>query len=195
MTVKGTIFKIERFAIHDGPGIRTVVFMKGCLFRCPWCSSPESQNLSPEMGYYAEKCAHCGECVDACSVEAITVSPNDGIVTEIQRCDHCGECAAICSAGARKLIGEVVTVEDVLHEVEKDSVFYHNSGGGVTLSGGEPTMQPEFATGILKGSLNRGFHTAIETCGYVKGPTINNFPMICLMHVCIVVILKFTKPI
>jgi pyruvate formate lyase activating enzyme len=106
--------------------------------------------------------------VAACSVEAIAVSSNDGIVTDIQRCDHCGECVAICSAGARKLIGEVVSVEAVLHEVEKDAVFYHNSGGGVTLSGGEPTMQPEFATGILKGSLELGFHTAIETCGYVE---------------------------
>jgi pyruvate formate lyase activating enzyme len=168
MAVKGSIFKIERFAIHDGPGIRTVVFMKGCRLRCPWCSSPESQNIAPEMGYYAEKCAYCGACVAACSVEAIAVSSNDGIVTDIQRCDHCGECVAICSAGARKLIGEVVSVEAVLHEVEKDAVFYHNSGGGVTLSGGEPTMQPEFATGILKGSLELGFHTAIETCGYAE---------------------------
>lgn len=168
MTLNGTIFKIERFAVHDGPGIRTVVFMKGCRLRCLWCSSPESQRLSPEMGYDADKCPHCGECVEACSVEAITASSNNGVVTDIQRCDHCGECVAICPAGARKLIGEVVTVEDVLLEIEKDSAFYHRSGGGVTLSGGEPTMQPEFAAGILKGSLQRGFHTAIETCGHVQ---------------------------
>ena len=168
MAVKGTIFKIERFAVHDGPGIRTVVFMKGCRLRCLWCSSPESQNMSPEMGYYAEKCAHCGNCVVACSVEAITASSNKRIATVIQRCNHCGECVAICQEGARKLLGEVVSAEEVIHEVEKDSVFYHRSGGGVTLSGGEPTMQPEFATEILRGSLERGFHTAIETSGYVE---------------------------
>lgn len=168
MTVNGTIFKVERFAVHDGPGIRTVVFMKGCRLRCLWCSSPESQRVSPEMGYDADKCPHCGTCVEACSVEAISASSDNGVVTDIQRCDHCGECVAICPEGARTLIGEVVTVEDVLHEVEKDSAFYHRSGGGVTLSGGEPTMQPEFAAEILKGSLKRGFHTAIETCGHVQ---------------------------
>jgi pyruvate formate lyase activating enzyme len=167
MTVRGAIFKIERFAVHDGPGIRTVVFMKGCRLRCLWCSSPESQTTSPELGYDAEKCAHCGDCVETCSVEAITALPNGGIVTDIQRCDLCGECVAICQEGARKLLGEVVSAEAVVHETEKDSAFYHRSGGGVTLSGGEPTMQPEFATEILKGSLELGFHTAIETCGYV----------------------------
>ena len=167
MTVKGAIFKIERFAVHDGPGIRTVVFMKGCRLRCLWCSSPESQTTSPELGYYAEKCAHCGDCVEACSVEAIKPLSNGGIVTDIQHCDLCGECVAICQEGARRLFGEVVSAEEVVHEAEKDSAFYHRSGGGVTLSGGEPTMQPEFATEILKGSLELGFHTAIETCGYV----------------------------
>jgi pyruvate formate lyase activating enzyme len=124
--------------------------------------------MSPELGYYAEKCAHCGDCVEACSVEAITALPNDEIVTDIQRCDFCGECVAICQERARKLLGEVVSAEKVVNEVEQDSAFYHRSGGGVTLSGGEPTMQPEFATEILKGSLERGFHTAIETCGYVE---------------------------
>jgi pyruvate formate lyase activating enzyme len=122
--------------------------------------------MSPEMGYDADMCAHCETCLEACSVEAITASSNGGIVTDIQHCDHCGQCVAVCSAGARKLFGKNVTVQDVLQEVEKDSIFYHKSGGGVTLSGGEPMLQPEFTAGILKGSLERGFHTAMETCGY-----------------------------
>ena len=168
MTANGTIFKIERFAVHDGPGIRTVVFMKGCRLRCLWCSSPESQRMHPEVGYDAEKCPHCGSCIEACPVEAITASPNNMVATDIQRCDHCGECVAFCPQGARILIGETVSAKQVVHEVEKDSAFYHRSGGGVTLSGGEPTLQPEFATEILKGCLERGFHTAIETSGYVE---------------------------
>ena len=168
MSVQGKIFKIERFAIHDGPGIRTVVFMKGCPLRCRWCSSPESQRVTPETVYHAEKCVHCGACVEVCPAGAIAVASNNTITTEIQRCEHCGACVAACPEGARKLIGEVVTAEAVLNEVEKDAVFYYQSDGGVTLSGGEPTMQPEFASAILKGCLERGFHTAMETCGHVN---------------------------
>jgi pyruvate formate lyase activating enzyme len=136
------------------------------------------------MGYYADKCTNCGACVEVCSVKAITASPSDGIVTDIQRCDHCGECVAICSEEARKLIGEVVTVEDVLYEVEKDAPFYHRSGGGVTLSGGEPTLQPEFATEILKGTWKQGFHNAIETCAYVKWETLDKLlPYLNLIYI------------
>ncbi len=184
MTVKGSIFKIDRFAIHEGPGIRTVVFMKGCPLRCSWCSSPESHSLSPEMGFYADRCVQCGDCVDACPVKAITVSPKGRIVTDTNLCDHCGECVAICSVGARKLMGEAVTVEDVLHEIEKDSAFYHNSGGGITLTGGEPTLQPEFAAGILKGCFEREFHTAMGTSGYAKWEILNKLlPLLDLIYV------------
>jgi len=136
------------------------------------------------MGYYADRCVQCRECVEACPVKAITVSQNGRIVTDMKRCDHCGDCVAICPVGARKLMGEAVTVEEVLLEIEKDSAFYHNSGGGITLSGGEPTFQPEFATGILKGSLDRGFHTAIGTCGYVKWEILDKLlPLLDLLYV------------
>jgi pyruvate formate lyase activating enzyme len=124
--------------------------------------------MSPDVGYDADKCLHCGDCVEVCSVEAITTASNNRVVTDIQRCDHCGQCVATCPEGARKLYGEDVSAEEVVLEVEKDSAFYHRSGGGVTLSGGEPTMQPEFAAEVLKQSLERGFHTAMETCGYVE---------------------------
>ena len=167
-TIKGTIVKIERFAIHDGPGIRTVIFFKGCPLRCQWCSTPESQTVSPEMAYYASKCTQCQKCLEVCPPKAITVSADGKIVTDKNLCDNCGKCVEVCPNEARKMVGEEMTVEQVMAEIEKDTVFYWNSGGGVTLSGGEPTMQPKFALAILKTCKERGIHTAIETCGYVE---------------------------
>ena len=130
MPVKGTIIKIERFAIHDGPGIRTVIFMKGCTLKCSWCSSPESQGFSPEMGYSVEKCVGCGTCVAVCPVKAIKHSDNGKMVTGMQLCNHCGDCVEGCPYSARKMIGDEVTVDEMVLEVGKDLVFYHNSGGG-----------------------------------------------------------------
>lgn len=165
--IKGTIVKIERFAIHDGPGIRTVIFIKGCPLRCKWCSTPESQILSLETGYFASKCLRCAKCAELCPVNAITVFDNGEIVTDRLLCDDCGKCVEVCPTGARAMVGKEVTVKEIIEEIEKDSVFYWNSGGGITLSGGEPTMQPEFSLGILKACKERGIDTAIETCGYV----------------------------
>ncbi len=168
MTMKGMIVNTERFAIHDGPGIRTVIFMKGCPLRCRWCSNPESQNVFPEIGYFANKCMRCAKCAEVCPVKAIAISSSGEILTERQFCDNCGKCVEVCPTGARTMIGKEVTVGQVVEEVEKDSIFYWNSGGGVTLSGGEPTMQPKFSLEILKACKESGIHTAMETCGYVK---------------------------
>lgn len=166
--IKGIVLNIEKFAIHDGPGIRSVVFMKGCPLRCLWCSTVNGQLMSPEMEYFVQKCIKCGACVEVCPTKAISESNVDEIITDRRYCDNCGKCAEVCPTGARKIVGEEMTVEQVLDEVEKDTLFYSNSGGGITLSGGEPTMQPEFSLEILKGCKDRGIHTAIETCGYVK---------------------------
>jgi pyruvate formate lyase activating enzyme len=168
MVTKGIVLNIERFAIHDGPGIRTVVFVKGCPLRCLWCSTIDSQLMSPELLYFANKCVRCLKCIEVCPQEAISQSATDEIITDRRQCDNCGRCVEVCSAGAREISGEEMTVEQVVEEVEKDSIFYSNSGGGITLSGGEPTMQPEFSLGILKACNYRGIHTVMETCGYVK---------------------------
>jgi pyruvate formate lyase activating enzyme len=165
---KGTVFKIERFAFHDGPGIRTVVFMKGCPLRCVWCSTPHSQLPSPEVLYYEDRCTHCGTCAEICHAGAIGESSSGRLTTDRSLCDGCGVCAEACVAGARRITGKETTVAQVLDEVEKDSRFYRNSGGGITLSGGEPTMQPDFSREILKGCRERSTHTTVETCGYAK---------------------------
>lgn len=172
-TVKGTVLKIERFAIHDGPGIRTVVFLKGCPLECRWCSTPESQNIFREMEYSVSKCTRSAKCIEVCPVKAVTISGSGEIFTDMQLCDNCGQCVVVCPSGARTMVGGEMTVGQVLEEIEKDTVFYWNSGGGVTLSGGEPTMQPKYALEILKACKGRGIHTAIETCGYVKWDTLD----------------------
>ena len=173
MTVKGIVFNIARFAIHDGPGIRTVVFLKGCPLRCAWCSTPESHVLSPEMGYYADRCIRCGRCAEVCPPQAITVTDGHEVITDKNLCDACGRCVEVCPVGARRMLGTEMTVEEVLTEVEKDALFYWNSGGGVTLSGGEPTMQPVFSGEILKTCQERGIHTAMETCGHSDWDTLD----------------------
>jgi len=165
---KGTIANIERFAIHDGPGIRTVVFLKGCPLRCTWCSTPESQDMSLEIGYFGDKCIKCAKCMEVCPVKAVTISDNGEILTDRLLCNNCGKCVEVCPTAARSTIGNEVTAGQVLEEIEKDAVFYWNSGGGVTLSGGEPAMQPKFSLEVLKACKERGIHTAMETCGYVK---------------------------
>ena len=156
----GMVFDIQRFCIHDGPGIRTTVFLKGCPLRCKWCSNPESQAAAAEVFRNAAKCISCGGCEMVCPQKAI--SPK-GLRREA--CIGCGACTDICPAGALTLKGQRMTVKEVLWEVKKDEVFYQNSDGGMTLSGGEPFFQPEFSVALLRAAKEAGLHTAVETTG------------------------------
>ncbi|AEG58762.1 (2S)-3-sulfopropanediol dehydratase activating enzyme [Desulforamulus ruminis] len=164
----GIVFNIQRYSVHDGPGIRTIVFLKGCPLHCRWCANPESQSLQPELAYNDHKCIgiqECGYCLKACTTGAIR-EKDDKIVIDREGCNHCGQCAEICPSRALNMYGKTMSVDEVLNLVEQDSSFYSRSGGGITLSGGEPLVQSEFAAALLKEAKKRRMNTAIETCGY-----------------------------
>ena len=160
----GTIFNVMRYSLHDGPGIRTTVFFKGCPLACWWCHNPEGRSFLPEPVYFADRCRHCGDCIESCPEHAI--AETGGEMRATLRCRRCGTCVDVCRAGAREIAGRRVTLSEVISEIEKDTVFFDESGGGVTLSGGEPASQPEFAEGILDACRELRIHTAVETCGY-----------------------------
>jgi len=164
---KGLIFNIQRFSTEDGPGIRTTVFMKGCPLRCIWCHNPEGLNSYPEIMWYESKCIGCGECVRSCPNKAI-IATSKGLITEREKCQSCGKCTEVCPSGAREMVGRFFTVEEVVRDVKKDKIFYDKSGGGVTISGGEPCLQWEFIRDLLRECKNIGIHTALDTSGYVK---------------------------
>lgn len=166
----GIIFNIQGYCIHDGPGIRTTVFLKGCPLRCVWCQNPESHSFYPELLFAEEKCTACGQCVPVCPNGAIRMH---GKASQTNRglCKASRLCVEACPSEARAIIGRRVTADEVFKEVAADALFYQESGGGVTLSGGEPLAQPEFAAGILKKCRDAGFHTALDTCGYASWTT------------------------
>ena len=159
----GTVFNTQKFSIHDGTGIRTLIFMKGCPLRCIWCSNPESQRTGPEVMFVRSKCTGCGKCAALCREAAV-----DDVTFDIDRsrCVKCGLCTSKCYAGAKKMTGRQVTVREMMELIEKDRIFYTNSGGGVTVGGGEPAMQHGFVEELLKACRESHIHTAIETCGY-----------------------------
>ena len=162
----GSIFNIQRFSINDGPGIRTTVFLKGCPLRCLWCHNPESQSKVAEISYDTKKCFSCGKCVDACQKKCHT---NYGKhIFDRSNCIGCGACCAVCPSKALELYGRSVTDDEVMLEILRDKIFYETSGGGVTISGGEPLFQPEFSAQIIQMCKAHGIHTAIETCGFAS---------------------------
>lgn len=160
----GIVFDLKRYAMHDGPGIRTTVFFKGCPLDCPWCHNPESRAQAPELDVLAGRCIRCGECMLACP-EHLAEPEQDGGLLEAT-CRHCFACAAACPTGARVVVGRTWSTAALMDEVEKDRPFFEESGGGVTFSGGEPLMQADFLRECLRMSKARGLHTAVDTCGY-----------------------------
>jgi len=162
--VEGIVFNIQRFSLQDGPGIRTTVFLKGCPLHCLWCSNPESQNFRPEIAHRDTLCTKCGLCVNACPEEAISVE-DKGISIDRKKCTNCGDCMSVCTPGVLKILGETMSAGEVFREIRKDEDFYRVSGGGVTASGGEPLVQPDFVAALFKLCQDYGIDTCIETSG------------------------------
>lgn len=164
---KGQIFNIQKYSIHDGPGIRTTVFLKGCPLSCIWCHNPESQSPEQQLLLYDKRCIGCGKCLEACQHGAIYLK--DGkMLFDRDKCISCGDCAGVCFPKAREMAGELVDTDHVMKQIEKDRIFYEESGGGVTFSGGEPLMQPDFLLELLKCCKAADIHTAVDTCGYAS---------------------------
>ena len=168
--MKAMITDLKRMAVHDGPGIRTTVFFKGCPLRCLWCHNPETLSRKPQLAYYENKCTGCLTCARVCPTGAQIA---EGTIHKFDRskCVDCGKCVEYCPAGALQLFGRQVTVEELLPQLLEDRDFFETTGGGVTLSGGECLTQPDFCVELLKALKNEGIHTAVDTCGFVPKDT------------------------
>lgn len=162
---RGIVCNIQHYSIHDGPGVRTIVFLKGCPLRCRWCANPETQAIQPQLMVLTDRCVGCGACKTVCPRKAVRLEGGKA-VTDRGLCAACGTCRKVCKSDARSIMGETMSVEDIVAQAAEDSLFYAGTGGGVTLSGGEVLLQADFAAAILKGCRKSGIHTAIETCGF-----------------------------
>jgi pyruvate formate lyase activating enzyme len=163
----GLVFDIQKYSLHDGPGIRTTVFLKGCPLECSWCHNPEGISPQGEMVVMENRCIECGECRRACP-QAQGVAGGRALPAEIEHCERCGACLEACPTGGRRLIGREIPVTQLLETIEQDRVFYEDSGGGVTFSGGEPLYQFEFLKDLLRACRDRHLHTVVDTCGFAR---------------------------
>jgi pyruvate formate lyase activating enzyme len=165
--ITGIVFDVKNFSIHDGPGIRTTVFLKGCPLSCRWCHNPESQAPEPELMFRPGRCICCGVCQSVCGQGAISTE-GDTVFTDMEKCTLCGACVEVCYTEAREMVGREMTVSQVMAEIEKDVPFYDESGGGVTFSGGEPLSQPDFLLALLRACKEKEIHTVVDTCGFAS---------------------------
>jgi pyruvate formate lyase activating enzyme len=167
MFVSGRILRIEKLSSFDGEGLRTVVFLKGCSLRCQWCSTPESHASQTDFGNNKGKCVGCFKCVDICPEKAISFDiKKECFITDMEKCSDCRKCIDVCPEGSRIAWGYTASVDEIFKEIQKDSVFYYHSGGGVTISGGEPFLQKSFVSKLLEQCVLHGVNTAVETCGH-----------------------------
>ena len=169
---KGLILHLQRFSTEDGPGIRTTVFFKGCPLSCLWCHNPESISMEPQIQWLENRCISCSTCIKTCPQHCLTRT-EQGILINRELCTCCGDCADACPANAMELLGKTVSVDELFDELIKDRVFFEKSGGGVTLSGGEPLMQPDFSAALLQHLKEKGSNTAIDTCGVCSTSSLN----------------------
>jgi len=176
MSLTAPIFNVQTYSIHDGPGIRVTVFMKGCPLRCLWCANPESLQSTPQLMTYSGKCTGCGACVGECPKQAISIEPKDGKLiakTDRELCVNCGKCVEKCPASSREIAGKLMTVQEVIEKVLKDKIFIDASGGGITVSGGECLLHPAFLTELLIAAKQEGLHTALETSCFASRDVID----------------------
>lgn len=170
----GQVFDIQRFSLHDGPGIRTTVFLKGCPLRCLWCHNPESNLREPQLSFTESRCIGCGACFKACTHGGHVLQDGAHLLTR-ENCIACGDCARSCYAEALEIVGKPMSAQEVMDEVVKDLEFYKTSGGGMTISGGEPLFQPEFSLALLKLARTKGISTGIETSGFASWDILEQF--------------------
>ena len=168
MKDKANIFNIQRYSLHDGPGIRTLVFFKGCPLRCLWCANPEGIYQKNEVQYIKQKCTECGRCIEACSQNCIKATPEAGFAIERTKCQNCGACAQKCFRKAKMIAGYEISLDELMGKIRKDKAYFESSGGGVTLGGGDPIMQADFAENLLKACKAEGIGTAIETTAFTS---------------------------